>query len=144
MRWSDYRMLAKAQIGETEYDSLTSDGRKALINNLAVAMKQHDGHDGEDGEDPLVRGVKASVLQALKEFCPADHVSDEAASMIEREAAAFRAHYPVLPKSLKWFRESLVTIVLSRLELEYPSLKGLAAFNPDREGAAPSERYYVT
>jgi len=121
---ADYRMLARAQVGEAEWGTLTPDERKTLINNLAAAMRQGDGHDGE--EDDVVKEIKSRVLQALKEKCPADHVSDEAATMIVNEVAAFRAHYPILPRNLGWFRDSLTRIVLSRLELEYPRLKGLA------------------
>ncbi len=101
--------------------------RKDFINISASILS----HRGCVVEDPLSRGVRADVLQALKEVCPPDSVSDDAAGMIYQEIREFRMKHPGLrPNGL---RDSVVRNVLARLEFVYPQLRGRLRPPPPRQ-----------
>ena len=99
-------------------------------------MKTHASnlsHLVEPRQDPLLKSVRSSLLQALKEIFPSDEVSDMASKLASDGVRTFRMDYPMLiaPKGLS---DQVVQNVLRRLELLYPQLRRQAQH---RNGATP-------
>ncbi len=94
------------------------------VNGRAMRLNATLRNSERRREDPLARAVKSDVLQALKEACPDDQVRDIAARMIEHEVSEFRLKYAGLSLNPKGLREATGRIVLARLEILYPQLRG--------------------
>ena len=112
LSYADLREIARLAVTEKGKD------RTEAINVLAGVLARETRPKG----DALERGVLSDLLQSLKEVCPPDYISDDAANMARYEIKEFHAKHPDLnPQGL---RQSIVKNVLKRLELTYPQLKG--------------------
>jgi hypothetical protein len=111
LSYTDLREIARLAVTEKGKD------RTEAINVLAGVLARETRPKG----DSLERGVLSDLLQSLKEVCPADYISDDAANEALHEIKEFRTKHPDLhPQGL---RQSIVRNVLKRLELTYPQLK---------------------
>lgn len=119
LRFYEYQKLARLSISGAERETLTSSQANKLVNNLAAVMKQQ----GNGKEDSLVSSIKSDVLQALKETCPDDRISDEASSIVEDEVMEFRLKYQ-LKHTPHGLRESIAARVIGKLEVLHPELRG--------------------
>lgn len=119
LSFEEYQKLARLTISHSEKEALTSPQVNKLINNLAAVMKQQ----GSGKEDSLIKSIKSDILQALKEACPDDQVSDAAAVMVEEEVREFRLRYQ-LGHAPRGLRESIGRRVIARLGILHPELKG--------------------
>jgi hypothetical protein len=94
------------------------------VNGRAMRLKANLRNNEARLEDSLAKAIKSDVLQALKESCPDDQVSDVAAKIIEHEVREFRLKYAGLSPNPKGLREVTGRIVLARLEILYPQMRG--------------------